>query len=156
MNIEQLGAWGDFVGGIAVLGGLIFVGVQLLGANRQTRASTIQSALEMQMLLDLELAKHSDTWEKVISNSPITNSSERRKAILLFNLVMTSTENRYHQYQAGYLDKRSWDSSLDAMNKSLACEISNDWRQSVGAATHSLDFLELIDSVLRNDGQVGT
>ena len=57
MLIEQLGAWGDFIGGIAVVAGLVFVGIQLLGANRETRAATIQSSLQMQMFVDAELAK---------------------------------------------------------------------------------------------------
>ncbi len=38
MTIEELGAWGDFIGGVAVLAGLIFVGVQLIVANRESRA----------------------------------------------------------------------------------------------------------------------
>jgi len=87
MGIEQLGAWGEFIGGIAVLGGLVFVGVQLLGANREARAATIQSALEMQLMVDTELARYADTWNKVVSNQTIEDDSERRRAIILFNLV---------------------------------------------------------------------
>jgi hypothetical protein len=148
MGIEQLGAWGDFIGGIAVLGGLVFVGVQLLGANREARAATIQSALQMQIMTDSELAKYSDTWEKVVSNSSLDDSSEHRRAILLFNLVITTLENRYHQFRAGYLDDKSWEASLEALKKTLACDIFVAWRNSAGAATHSIDFLNLIDSAV--------
>ena len=131
--------------------GWLFVGVQLLGANRENRAATIQSALMMQMQVDAELANNSATWDKVISNSPIEDSSERRKAILLFNLVMTNIENRYHQFQAGYLDSESWEASMDAMKRSLSREITRDWRLSIGASTHTADFLELVDRVLTTD-----
>ena len=78
MSVEQLGAWGDFVGGIAVVAGLVFVGIQLLGANRETRAATIQSSLQMQLFVDAEIAKHTDTWQKVISGTPIEDQSELR------------------------------------------------------------------------------
>ena len=149
MEVEQLGAWGDFIGGIAVLAGLVFVGVQLLGANRETRAATIQSSLHMQILVDVELAKYSDTWQKVISNASIDDQSELRRAIILFNLVMTTMENRYHQFQAGYLDKSSWEASLEATGKSLESNIYFDWRKSAGAATHSIDFLNLVDSIVK-------
>ena len=37
MTIEDLGAWGDFIGGVAVVAGLIFVGIQLKIGNRETR-----------------------------------------------------------------------------------------------------------------------
>ena len=148
MEIEQLGAWGDFIGGLAVVAGLIFVGVQLLGGNRETRASTIQTSLQMQILVDTELARYSDTWEKIISGVAIDDLAELRRAIILFNLVMTNLENRFHQFQAGYLDKKSWNASLEALHRFLASNIYSKWRESAGAATHSVDFLDLIDDVL--------
>ena len=151
MGIEQLGAWGDFIGGIAVLGGLVFVGVQLLGANREARAATIQSSLEMQLMVDTELARYADTWNKVVSNQTIEDDSERRRAIILFNLVVTTTENRHHQFQAGYLDNNSWEASLETLPKLLACDISVDWRDSAGAATHTIDYLNLIDSIMKKN-----
>lgn len=75
-------------GGIAVLAGLVCVGVQLLGANREARAATLQ------MLLDTELARYAEIWNKVIQSLPIDDDVEIRRAVLLYNLVMTSTENR--------------------------------------------------------------
>ena len=37
MPIEQLAAWGEFVGGVAVVAGLIFVALQLRVSNREAR-----------------------------------------------------------------------------------------------------------------------
>jgi hypothetical protein len=152
MAVEQLGAWGDFIGGIAVVAGLVFVGIQLLGANREARAATIQSSLHMQVLVDTELARHADTWAKVISKSPIEDESELRRALILFNLIMTTMENRYHQFQAGYLDKDSWEASQRALRKTLAADIYTHWRGSAGAATHSLQFLDLADDLAKATG----
>ena len=154
MTVDQLGAWGDFIGGIAVLAGLVFVGIQLLGANREARAATIQASLEMQTQVDSELAKYPDTWEKVISNSAFDTDAEYRRAIILFNLIMTTMENRYHQYQAGYLEEKSWGASLEAMRRTLSRNISNDWRASDGASTHSADFLNLIDSIHKDASNI--
>ena len=148
MAIEQLGAWGDFIGGIAVLAGLVFVGIQLLGANQEARAAAIQTSLQMQVMVDTELARHSDTWNKVISNNPIEDGAEHRRAIILFNLIMTTMENRFHQYRAGYLDDTAWQASVDAMRKTLSRSIAKDWRKSNGAITHADSFLELVDSLL--------
>jgi len=152
MLIEQLGAWGDFIGGIAVVAGLVFVGIQLLGANRETRAATIQSSLQMQMFVDAELAKYPGTWQKVISDIPIEDQVELRQAIILFNLTMTLQANRYHQFHAGYLDKYSWEASQTVMNKSLSKEIFSHWRQSPGAANHSKEFLTLVDDIANQNG----
>lgn len=151
MAVEQLGAWGDFIGGIAVVAGLVFVGIQLLGANRETRAATIQSSLHMQILVDTEIAKNSETWQKVISNTHIEDQSELRKAIVLFNLIMTVQANRYHQFQAGYLDKSSWEASKVATGKSLDKEIFSYWRESAGAANHTVEFLKLVDDLAKRN-----
>jgi hypothetical protein len=150
MTIDELGAWGDFLGGIAVLAGLVFVGVQLLGGNREARAATVQSTLQMQMLLDTELARHAETWNKVIQSLPISDEAEIRRGIILYNLVMTSTENRYHQFKAGYLDQLSWNANLSATRKTVACDIYDEWKTTAGAATHSADFLELVESIAKD------
>ena len=147
MTIDELGAWGDFLGGIAVLAGLVFVGVQLLGANRETRAATFQSTLHLQMLLDTELARHATTWNKVIRNLPFGDDAEQRRAVVLYNLVMTSTENRYHQFKAGYLDEQSWHANRGSLRKTVACDVYSDWIDTAGAATHSADFMELVHTI---------
>ena len=150
MTLDELAAWGEFIGGIAVLAGLVFVGMQLLGGNREARAATVQSTLQMQMLLDTELAKYSETWNKVIQSLPIIDDAEVRRGIILYNLVLTSTENRYHQFKAGYLDQLSWDANLSATRKTVACAIYDDWKSTAGAATHSADFLELVESIAKD------
>jgi hypothetical protein len=43
MNIEELAAWGEFLGGVAVIAGLLFVGLQLLASNREAKAATNQN-----------------------------------------------------------------------------------------------------------------
>ena len=39
MNIEEMAAWGKFLGGLAVIAGLLFVGLQLLASNREAKAA---------------------------------------------------------------------------------------------------------------------
>lgn len=151
MNIEELGSWGDFIGGIAVVAGLIFVGIQLLGASRETRAATVRGTLEMQALVDIELAKYATTWDKAIRNLPFDSEAEQRRAIILFNLIITVMENRYHQYQAGFLDDKSWAAARVSLQRSLGQNVREDWRKSIGASTHSADFLELIDRIIEEE-----
>ena len=46
MKIEQLAAWGEFLGGIAVVAGLVFVGLQLMSANREAQLAANRSYAE--------------------------------------------------------------------------------------------------------------
>ena len=43
MDIMELGAIGELVGGLAVVGSLIYVGLQVRQSNRLTQAETVQA-----------------------------------------------------------------------------------------------------------------
>ncbi len=44
MNIMELGAIGELVGGVAVVASLLFVGLQVRGSTREQRAASLQEA----------------------------------------------------------------------------------------------------------------
>jgi hypothetical protein len=46
MSLSDLAAIGSFISGIAVVGSLIFVGLQLLQANRQQRSTSLQTLFD--------------------------------------------------------------------------------------------------------------
>ena len=54
MNIQELAAWGEFIGGIAVVAGLFFVGIQLRIANRESRLAANRTYAES--IIGLELS----------------------------------------------------------------------------------------------------
>ena len=143
MDIQVLGAWGEFLGGLAVVAGLLFVGIQLRTGNRDARAATLQTSLQMQMTLDSNLAQHADTWQKVVTNQTL-DEVETRRGIILFNIMMSALENRFHQHRAGYLDDPSWQASSSAIRKSMEFDIYEEWLGTAAAATHTADFLELV------------
>ncbi len=60
----------------------------------------IERALEAEMTFQTEIMRYADTWEKVSTGTTITDSVEIRRGIVLYNMMMTVQENRFHQYQA--------------------------------------------------------
>ena len=146
-SLTEIAAVAEIIGLLAIVPSLIFVGVQLVRANRETRASTMQSALDSQMNMIATTLSYADTWEKVLSNAPLEEGVETRTSILLFNLFITEMENRYHQYQSGYLDPKSWEGHQRGIRLLIALRVYPAWRASPGATYHSTDFLELLDSL---------
>ena len=76
------------------------------------------------------------------SGTPITDSVETRRGIILYNMVMTVQENRYYQYQAGYIDNMP-----ASLNMTVQLPFFDMWRTSVGAATRTPEYLELVDNL---------
>jgi len=64
---------------------------------------------------------------------------------------MTNLENRFHQFQVGYLDINSWEGSRETLSKTLSIDHFQYLRKSIGAATRWLEFLNLIDDLAKEN-----
>jgi hypothetical protein len=126
---------------------LIFVGLEISESNSETRAATIQTALSLEMNLQRTLVDHAAVWDKVINGEDLNQGWEARTGIILFNLVMTESENRFHQYNSGYLAEESWEGRLTSLDPMVRLPIFGLWRSSPGALNHSTDFLRLLDEL---------
>lgn len=147
MNWEAIGAISEIIGAIAVVVTLVYLAIQIRQSNREARASTLQTALRFEMEATAILARHSSTWDKVVTGRPLDEGGETRTAIVIYNALMIEAENRFHQYQAGFLDQQSWDGRLASLRHLVRMPIYGAWKKSPGAMNHSLDFLNLVDSI---------
>ena len=154
-TLSELAALAEIIGLIAIIPSLIFVGVQLYRGNRETRAATIQSAINSELDMIATIAQHAGTWDKVMTGAPLESGEEHRRGILLFNLVMTESENRFHQVRSGYLDNSMWAGSLTSIRPVVSRPIFSEWRDTPGALNHSADFLAFVDSLAEEVSEEG-
>ncbi len=148
MNIMELGALGELVGAVAVVVTLGYLALQVrqsksaLDINSQeTRAATMQATIESEMFFQSQILKPAGTWEKVVVGEPLADGEEARMGIILYSMLLTQHENRYHQYKSGYLDR------IPDIESIVAYPIYATWRLSPGASSRSPDYLEFIDSL---------
>jgi hypothetical protein len=132
----------EIAAAFGVILSLIFVGHQIKEGNEETRASTMRAALETEMAFQSEVLRYGDTWEKISAGTPITDPVETRRGIILFSMLMTAQENRYHQYQAGYLENMP-----GGLNRIVQLPFFDVWRTSVGADSRTPEYLELVDNM---------
>lgn len=147
MMLEQVAYLAEIIGSVAIIASLVFVGVQLARANRETRATALQTAILTEVDNSFRFADHAATWDKVVKGQPLEKGEEERKGIVLYNALMTDSENRYHQFQVGYLDSRSWNARRDALVPMVRLPVFKDWRKSFGGVNHSPDFLAILDEM---------
>ena len=148
MTIMELGALGEFVGAFAVVATLAYLAVQVrhsksaLNTNSQeTRAATTLAILESEMFFQSQILRYAGTWEKVLIGEPLPDGEEKRRGVILYNMLLTQYENRYHQYKSGYLD------GMPDIESMVAFPIYDVWRLSAGASSRSPDYLEYIDGL---------
>jgi hypothetical protein len=87
---KELNDWLQVVGLFGVLGGLIFVGMQLQLDRRVAIAEGVGSALEARIGIAGLLAEHSDTWIKGIGGQNLSPSEQ-----LTFEALAGAYELRY-------------------------------------------------------------
>ena len=110
MNWEAIGASGEILGSLAVIGSIFYLALQVKHAAAVSKASTLQSAAQMSIdaaiaALDsqvLSVASRKATQGEELSPDELSN---------YLRWVWTRlrvTENSYYQYRQGLLDLDAW------------------------------------------------
>ncbi len=95
-------------------------------------------------------AENVAVWDKVMLGESLEDGEETRLAILLYNLLITDSENWYLQYNAGYLEEQLWESRLAILAPLTQLPIYEPWKLTLGARNHSASFLELLEDASRS------
>ena len=139
MSLQDWGAIGELLGGVAIIVSLLYVGLQIKHGNRETRANTLQATLDSEMSLQTEAMRYAGTWDKIVTGVHLADGEETRRAILLYNMMMTLYQNRYYQFKTGYLDHPP------VTEDAVMWPMYEIWRGSGGAKNRSAEFLEFLD-----------
>ena len=140
MSLQDWGAIGELLGGVAIIVSLLYVGLQIKHGNRETRANTLQATLDSEMSWQAEAMRYAGTWEKIIIRVHLADGEETRRAILLYNMMMTLYQNRYYQFKTGYLD------NPPPIEEPVTWPFYEVWRGSGGAKNRSPEFLKILDT----------
>lgn len=144
-SLSDMASIAEIFAAIAVVLSLIFVGLQISDSNKETRAMTMQSANDAELFAAATFARHAGIWDKVITGATLAGGEEFRTAVVIYNMAMIESENRYQQFGSGYLSADSWEGSIRSIQEMVKLPIYADWRGTPGALQHSSDFLELTD-----------
>jgi hypothetical protein len=148
-KLSDVASIAEIIAAIGVIFSLIFVGLQINEGNQETRAATTQAAADAEAFMIATMVNHSDTWDKVIIGAPFESGAEKRKAILLYNLLMVESENRYHQFHSGFLGAQTWEGRLSIIQPTVRLPMFRIWRETFGGRSHSPEFLELLDRLAK-------
>jgi len=146
-RMSDLAGIAEIIASIAVVLSLIFVGLQISDGNRETSAATMQAATDSELFTAATISSHAGTWDKVINGEPLASGEEIRTGIVLYNMIMIESANRYQQFNSGYISAESRESSIISLQAMVNLPIYSVWRGTPGAIGHSAAFLELTDSL---------
>ena len=115
MDISVLGAWGEFLGGIAVIMSLIFVGVQVRYSAQASRAATRQAIADSMTTAGSALidpVSFHDAMGKLESGMTTEEltPAQRYQVQMYATLYLRTLDNAFYQYKSGLLESAQWQS----------------------------------------------
>ena len=110
MDIMELGAIGELLGGVAVIASLVFVGVQVRHSNRLAQGA---AELEMgRMNMDYLRTGAEGDFAKIFSRCYFTpdkaSLEEKQRFVWSYGRWLHMIQAMYRQYQHGNLPEASW------------------------------------------------
>ena len=160
MQIMELGAIGELVGGVAVVASLIFVGLQVRQSNRQARedaAREIQGQYDRLFETVITDPKAREMWTVAIGGAIGGNlrnpanlaPDDLAVFVMLMARVWQQTENHYRAWQSGTLEDSQWAKLRPFIRIHLNSEPARDmWRWQREGSWHGKSFTDYVDNEL--------
>ena len=113
MNWEAIGAIGEMLGALGVVGSLLFVGVQLLHNTKALRLNGTSYLLEqLANKLDAQASNEnvSTLMFKGMPNPESLEGLDYHRFTLMANSLVLYFANAHYQFRASALDEETWES----------------------------------------------
>ena len=107
MTLLELGALGELIGAIAIIGSLIYVGVQVKDSARATRSAATNDASGAMQSWYQEMGSNrqaSDVWLNAMTSSDPLSTHDEFQFMMMMHAIIYATQNSYLLTQEGTLD----------------------------------------------------
>jgi hypothetical protein len=149
VTLEEIFYVSQTVASVAVVGSLIFVGLQVRGAERAQRAIMQQGRADRTSAASLTLAQPdlARIWRKGLAGDTDLTPDEFSQWMAMVRSAFLSGEDSFLQYKAGQLDQRAFDSYVAGATFFLAQPgMRAAWK--VSAPQFGSDFRAFGDSLV--------
>jgi hypothetical protein len=147
MTLEEIFYASQSVASIAVVGSLIYLGLQVRGADRSQRAIMQQGRADRASKASLTVANpvFVRIWERGMAGDPTLTREEVTQWLLICRAAFLSGEDSFLQHRAGTLDQAAFDSYRAGVRAYMSrAGFRAAWKLS--AAQFGKDFREFVDT----------
>jgi len=114
MNWDAIGAIGEIIAAAGVIASLAYLALQIQSQNRESRMSSMHNIVAgyRDALARMGEAEAADLYAKAYDDYESLTRSESIQLIAGTSSLFRVWEEAYLLYQAGFLEKRSWEPML--------------------------------------------
>ncbi|MBW2424470.1 MAG: hypothetical protein JRG86_09485 [Deltaproteobacteria bacterium] len=157
MDITTLAAWGEFLGGIAVVASLIYLAGQIRQNSRLLRTSTASASSSVQtdasslIVQDPEVAR---IYEAGLADRSSLSEVDRRRFDTLVSMWVGGWNQEFQFSIDGVISPSVWESRTRTMRWYLhqpgMKQFWGEWREM-----YARDFIDFLDGLIREGEAAG-
>ncbi len=157
MDITTLAAWGEFLGGIAVVVSLVYLASQIRQNSRLLQVSTTAALGDQEIefsKLMIEDPEISRIFEDGAADRDSLSEAERRKFDAFMRMVFGTFQRNFFVEQDGALKASLWQTELRGTRSILRQPGSQQWWEEARPLFGD-EFGEFVDGLIREGEAAG-
>ena len=158
MDITTLAAWGEFLGGVAVVVSLVYLASQIRQNSRLVRSSTTSAtfdsinALGLSVIQDAEVARI--YWDGMADRDALSEP-DRRRFDPLIALQFGMVNQNYEFVANGTGSPSVWARQLNGLRWQVQQPGIQQWWRDWRTVTFEGEFRDLVDGLIREGEAAG-
>ena len=147
MNSSKINDWLTLVANIAVVGGIVFLAIEVRQNNELLRSESRQALVTNDVASLAANFQNADVFAKLVSESEMSAEDQLRLSFM-FALDLRNREFEYVQYINGLLDEQTWLAYRHVILINHSAGLGRTWWNEVGRGIVDPDFAKLVDELL--------
>ena len=151
LDITTLAAWGEFLGGIAVVVSLIYLASQIRQNSRLVRASTASATSATNADFSSLVVQDSDVariFREGMADRSSLSEDDTQRFDMLLGMGFTSWNQEYQFVSDGVIGRSVWENRMGTMRRVLPLPGYRQWWTEWGDL-YSDEFRRLVDGMIR-------
>jgi hypothetical protein len=158
MNITTLAAWGEFIGGIAVVVSLVYLAGQIRQNSKLVRASTTAADANSATAFSLAISQDAEMariyWDGMADRDGLSEP-DRRRFDPLVGVQFANVNQQYEFIRDGTGSPRVWERQLNGLRWQLQQHGIQQWWREWGGISHEGEFRDYVDGLIREGEAAG-
>ena len=149
VNNSKINDWLTFIANVAVVGGIIFLAIELHQNNELLRSESRQTLVANDVTSLTSNIDNADVFAKLVSAGDLSAEDQLRLSFT-YTLDLRNREFEYFQYVNGLLDEESWLSYRHVIVINHSKGRGRLWWNEIGRGIVDPEFAKLVDELLEN------
>jgi hypothetical protein len=147
VNSSKINEWLALVANVAVVGGILFLAIELRQNNDLLRSESRQALIANDVTSLTANLENSDVFAKLVGGASLSAEDQLRLSFM-FALDLRNREFEYFQYINGLLDEETWLAYLNVIRINHSSELGRRWWDEIGRGFVDPQFAVVVDEVL--------